>query len=246
MPTLAEPFPPPPFTGFSPDALAFLRELTANNERDWFNANKSRYETVVRDPLISLAADLAARLVKAKLPLRADPKKTMFRIHRDVRFSKDKSPYKTHAGAVLSRNGEKMAPGSLYVHIDPAGSMVVAGFYRPEPPVLAKLRRAVVADPAGWGKVVAALKRGGFALETTEALARLPKGFESAPAALAGTLKMKSWYVKQDLSATQIKSAALIETLAAFAGKVAPLLRFGWAALDQGSDPIPYASGVQR
>ncbi len=232
MPTLAEDFPPPPFTGFPPDALAFLRELTANNEREWFLPNKSRYETAVRDPLISLAADLSTRLAKAKLPLRADPKRTMFRIHRDVRFSKDKAPYKIHAGAVLSRNGEKMAPGSLYVHIDPAGSMVVAGFYRPEPPVLTKLRHAVVADPAGWAKVQASLKRAGFALKTTDALARLPKGFETAPAALAETLKMKSWYVQQDLSAAEIKSAALIETLAGFAGKVAPLLQFGWAAID--------------
>ena len=232
MPSLAEPFPPPPFTGFPPDALAFFRELTANNERAWFNANKARYETTVRDPLISLAADLSARLAKAKLPLRADAKKTMFRIHRDVRFSKDKSPYKTHAGAVLSRNGEKMAPGSLYIHVDPAGSMVVAGFYRPEPPVLAKLRHAVANDPAAWGKVAAALKSAGFALETQDTLARPPKGFEDAPATVAETLKLKSWYVEQDLTAAEIGSAALIETLAAFAGKVTPLLQFGWAAID--------------
>lgn len=195
-------------------------------------AERAGYETAVRDPLISLAATLAPRLAKDKLPLGADPKKSMFRIHRDVRFSKDKSPYKTHAGAVLSRNGEKMAPGSLYVHIDPAGSMVVAGFYMPEPPVLAKLRRAVVEDPKGWAKVEAALRRAGLALETTDAITRLPKGFETAPPGLAGTLKLKSWYVKQDLSAAEIKSAALIETLAKFANKAAPLLAFGWAVID--------------
>ena len=110
MPTLAEPFPPAPFTSFPPDAFPFFRELTANNNRDWFLANKTRYEATVLAPVASLAADLSARLAKAKLPLRAEPKKTMFRVHRDVRFFKDKSPYKTHAGAVLSRDGETLIP----------------------------------------------------------------------------------------------------------------------------------------
>lgn len=231
MPTLAEPFPPPPFTGFPPDALAFFRELAVNNERDWFNANKARYENSVRDPLISLAADLTARLAKAKLSLRADPKRSMFRIHRDVRFSKDKSPYKTHASVVFSRDGEKFTPGMLYVHIDPKGSMAVSGFYMPEPPVLTKLRKALVADAAAWAKVEAGLTRAGLTVESNEALARVPKGFEQASAALAETLKRKSWFVKQDLTAADIKSAELLETLATFAGKVAPLLTFGWAAI---------------
>ena len=114
MPTLSEPFPPPPFTGFPPDALAFLRELTANNDRAWFLANKSRYETQVRDPVSSLVTDLAARLAKTKTPLRGDAKRSLFRINRDVRFSKHKNPYKTYAGATLTRAGR--------IHIDPAES----------------------------------------------------------------------------------------------------------------------------
>ena len=231
MPTLTEPFPPPPFAGFAPDALAFLRELTANNTRDWFLPNKSRYETAVRDPLASLVTDLAARLAKTKTPLLADPKRSLFRINRDVRFSKDKSPYKTHAGATLTRDGEKLSQGLLYIHIDPLGSFAAAGFYQPDPAQLARMRGALSADPKGWTKVEAALARHGLELSREAVLARTPKGFEQAPPAVAEALKLKGWIVERKFSPAEIRTPKLLDTLVDFAGQSAPLLHFGWAAL---------------
>ncbi len=232
MPTLAEPFPPPPFTGFPPDALAFFRELTANNTRDWFLANKSRYETQVRDPLASLVTDLAARLAKTNTPLRGDAKRSLFRINRDVRFSKDKSPYKTHAGATLTRDGEKLTQGLLYIHIDPKGSFVAAGFHEPEPGQLLRMRQAVAEDPKAWGKVEAALSKNGLELTREAVLTRVPKGFERAPVAVAEALKLKWWIVERKLSPAEIGTAKLVDAVVKLAADAAPLLQFGWAALD--------------
>jgi uncharacterized protein (TIGR02453 family) len=234
MPTLAEPFPPAPFTGFTPDALAFFRELTANNERAWFLANKSRYETQVRDPLASLVTDLAARLAKTKTPLRGDAKRSLFRINRDVRFSKDKSPYKTHAGATLTRDGEKLSQGLLYIHIDPAGSFAAAGFHEPDPAQLVRMRGAIVADAAGWKKVEAALARHGLEFSHEAVLARVPKGFEQAPTAVAQALKLKGWIVERKLTPAEIATPKLVDTITKLAADAAPLLQFGWAALDRG------------
>ncbi len=232
MSTLAEPFPPPPFAGFAPDALAFLRELAANNTRDFFLPNKSRYETTVRDPLASLVTDLAARLAKTNTPLRGDAKRSLFRINRDVRFSKDKSPYKTHAGATLTRDGEKLSQGLIYIHIDPKGSFAAAGFHEPEPRELARMRQAIMADPARWKKVEAALSKSGLELSRESVLTRVPKGFERAPVAVAEALKLKWWIVERKLSPAEIGTAKLVDAVVKLAADAAPLLQFGWAALD--------------
>ena len=90
---------PAPFSGFEPDALQFLADLAANNDRSWFKPRKADYERLIKEPLEALCVALADRFDKLRLPLEADPKRSPFRIYRDVRFSKDKSPYKTAQGA---------------------------------------------------------------------------------------------------------------------------------------------------
>ena len=137
----------PPFTGFPPGALSFFRGLAANNERAWFTAHKADYERDVLAPMKSLIADLVPELQAKKLPFIGDPARAIFRIHRDVRFARDKAPYKTHAGAVLTRTGQKWNPGLLYVHVDPTGSFCAAGFYQPEPEPLSCLREAIATEP---------------------------------------------------------------------------------------------------
>src|SRR5829696_177431 len=87
------------FTGFKPQAMQFLVDLAGNNERTWFQARKDQYERLLKEPMEALCVALAERFAARSLPLRADPKKSPFRIYRDVRFSKDKSPYKTNLGA---------------------------------------------------------------------------------------------------------------------------------------------------
>ena len=89
----------PPFSGFSPEAIQFLADLAANNDRAWFQPRKADYERLLKEPLEALVAALAERFEARGIPLQADPKRSIFRIYRDTRFSKDKSPYKTNVGA---------------------------------------------------------------------------------------------------------------------------------------------------
>jgi uncharacterized protein (DUF2461 family) len=117
----AEGFPPPPFAGIPADGFAFLRELAEIQDRAWYAANKARWEQGLREPLVSLLAAVADRCAAAGIPLRADPKRGVFRLHRDTRFSADKRPFKTNAGGLLSPDGGKDRPGLLYVHLEPGG-----------------------------------------------------------------------------------------------------------------------------
>src|ERR1700745_2722316 len=109
------------FTGFSPAALQFLSGLAQHNEREWFRAHKAFYESEVQIPWARLVVQTTERLRKAKVPIRADPKRSVFRIYRDTRFSPDKRPYKTHVSAVFDRNLTKGGDGILYLHVDPGG-----------------------------------------------------------------------------------------------------------------------------
>ncbi|MEI8019889.1 MAG: DUF2461 domain-containing protein [Schlesneria sp.] len=227
----AQPIPIPPFEGFRPECMAFFRDLDNNQNKEWFAANKARYEQFARGPLKSLVVDTSTQLKKHKLPLYGDPQRSLFRINRDIRFSKDKRPYQTHASAVLTRDGEKHSPGVLYVHIDPAGSFVAAGFYCPEPPMLLALRQGLVAQQAGWGKVERALLKADLPLATDETLVRVPRGFEDVSPKLAEVLKLKNWVVRRELSATDISRPSLVDQIVALARDAKPLLNFGWDAL---------------
>lgn len=109
------------FPGFAPADLAFLSSLAAHNDRDWFTANRAVHDDVLKPALGALIADASTACAARGLPLGGDPNKSQFRIHRDVRFSKNKQPYKTHLSAVLTRDGLKMSPGMAYIHIEPEG-----------------------------------------------------------------------------------------------------------------------------
>ena len=222
-----------PFAGFPPGGLAFLREVAARQDKAWVDAHKAEYERDVRGPLGALVVALAARCAAVGLPFRADAKRSLFRLHRDVRFSPDKRPYKTAASAALTRSGEKLAPGVLYVHLDPAGSFAAAGFYHPEPDALYRMRTHVAEKPAAWRRVDRALADAGLTLGRDDALVRVPRGFEGAPASLGDALRLKSWVVRRPLAEAEVHGPGLLDAVAAFAIDAAPLLRFGWAALDR-------------
>ncbi len=227
-----EDFPPPPFEGFPPDAFAFFEEIAAHQDRAWFAANKARYQGAVLSPLASLVAGVTDRLAADGPPLRGDPKGAVFRINRDVRFSRNKDPYKTHAGAILTRDGSKKALGFLYVHLYPAGSFTAAGFFQPEADVLRDLRAWIVRKPEGWHATEAALAKRRLTLSREDALSRPPKGFEAAPPDVGEALKLKSWVVRRDLSREATMAPSLVDALADLARDAEPLLRFGWSALD--------------
>lgn len=224
---------PADFSGFPAAGLAFLRELALRQDREWVAAHKDDYERHVRAPLRALVVDTMAACIDAGLPLVGDPVRSLFRLHRDTRFTTDKSPFHTHASAVLTRTGEKQSPGVLYVQIVPRGSFAAVGFYRPDPGQLKRLRDGIVGAPAAWQRMERALADAGLALDTTDAMVRGPRGYERAPARIQAALRLRSLIVVRPLSAAEVRGASLPATLAAFAVAASPLLRFGWQALDE-------------
>lgn len=223
------------FKGFGAPALDFFRDLAARQDRTWFQDNKSVYEREVLAPMDALLRALSAEFETRGIPLTGDLKRSLFRIHRDTRFAKDKSPYKTHAGAVMFRQGAgKMSPGILYLHIDPLGCFTAAGFYRPEPEALDALREGIRVRPAEWQKLRTALGKARLALSDGDPVSRMPRGFEDmADSELAEDLRRRSFIVRRALSVREVSSAALAGRVIAFAETVLPLLRFGWRAIDE-------------
>jgi uncharacterized protein (TIGR02453 family) len=223
------------FKGLGKDALGFLRALKFHQDKAWFEENRAIYDEQVVAPLMALLDDLTAAFAKKKVPLKANGKKSIFRIYRDVRFAKDKSPYKTHAGAIMTPGGGKMeGRGLLYIHVDPEGSMVAAGFYMPDPAALARMRTAIARDKGkAFLKVEADLKKGKLALGDGEQLSRVPRGFEALKGTrLDGVIRRKSFIVELPLSEKDMASPKLPDVIADFAFRAMPLLKFGWAALD--------------
>lgn len=222
------------FRGFGKDALGFFRALKFHQDKAWFDENRVIYDEQVVAPLTALLDDLTVAFARKKIPLRADGKKSIFRIHRDVRFAKDKSPYKTHAGAVMTRTGAKTDAGLLYVHVDPEGCFVAAGFHMPDPAALTRLRTAVAKDKGRtYLKVESELKKARLALSDGEQLARVPRGLEALKGGpLDAAVRRKSFIVEEPLSGRDLSSPRLPDTIVAFAERAMPLLNFGWAALE--------------
>ena len=166
---------------FTPATFDFLRELSRNNDRSWFNANKPRYESDVKGPALNFIADFAPHLKEISEHFRADPRATggsLFRIYRDVRFSKDKRPFKTHTGIQFRHEAgrDAHAPG-FYLHIEPGQVFVGCGTWRPGGPALRKIRGAIAADSATWLRASRDRAfRTSFEL-SGESLIRAPKGF---------------------------------------------------------------------
>ena len=143
-----------------PELFAFLRDLREHNDRAWFAANRERYEAHVLDPLLQLIADFAPRLREISPEFVADPRPaggSLFRLHRDTRFSRDKTAYKTNAGVQFrhAAGRDVHAPG-FYLHLEPDAVFAAAGLWHPGPTELGRVRDAIVARPDEWGRLVAA------------------------------------------------------------------------------------------
>ena len=138
-------------TYFTDKSLKFLRALARHNERAWFQAHKADYEAHVREPFQRLLGDLQVPLARVSTHFRSDPAKvggSLFRIHRDTRFSNDKTPYKTWQGARLFHERHRQVPApSFYLHLQPGQSFVGAGLWHPEPPVQQQIRQFIFDNP---------------------------------------------------------------------------------------------------
>jgi uncharacterized protein (TIGR02453 family) len=173
------------------------------------------------------------------VPLTGDVKRSVFRINRDVRFSNDKSPYKTNAGAVWFRPGSgKNGTGFLYFHLAGSGCFMAAAFYHPDAETLGSFREAIRVRPDAFLATLTELDAAGLRLDQSDSLSRMPRGFEDlADSPVASFLKLRNFIVRRDLTSAQTQTPALVSTLVAFAQDAMPLLRFGWRAVDEVAGP---------
>jgi uncharacterized protein (TIGR02453 family) len=220
------------FAGFGPKALPFFKALKFHQSREWFEANRETYESAVKGPMGDLVEEVTERLRQTKIPIKGDRKSSLFRIHRDVRFSANKDPYKTHAGVLLSRSGNKSDPELLYFHLSPEECFFAAGFYLPDPDRLARLRAAAARAPKPFKAMAAKLKKAGLALSAEDSLKRAPRGFEAIQdPEIAAATKLKSMICQRPVGEAAIASPALADEFCAFAADALPLLKWGWDAL---------------
>ena len=218
---------PTSFKGFSPDARKFLRALRKNNDRDWFNANKARYEASVKAPLIELVSDVGVDLDQYSPGYVTDPKRAVYRIYRDVRFSNDKSPYKTHVAAVFAIKGpEKHAGAGFYFHFSADELLVGGGVYAPGSSELLKIRQHIAADP---DELRAIVKNPTFKKLFTciegEQLKRIPKGFPSDHPG-ADLLVYKQFLAGATLSASEVESPKISATITKHFKAIAPFIQY--------------------
>ncbi|HEX4860159.1 MAG TPA: DUF2461 domain-containing protein [Rhizomicrobium sp.] len=224
------------FPGMPKDFFAFFRELKKHNERAWFEDNKQRYRESVQAPMSEFVGAMAPHLRKISKNFVCDPRPnggSIFRIHRDVRFSKDKRPYKENAGCYFRHAGgcDVHAPG-FYVHFAPGELFFGGGSWMPDPKALARIREGVAARPAAWKKVLAdkTFQRA-FGGVRGEALSRPPRGF-APDHALIEDIKRKSFYALHDADAALALSPKLVGEVAKTFAVASPLVKFLCGALD--------------
>lgn len=219
------------FVGFSPDFVSFFRDLAASQDREWFHANKKRYEAVVKEPMSDFVVAVNAALAERQVPLAGDPKRSVTRINRDVRFSSDRSPYKTYTAATFTRQAGEMSPGLLYVSLSADDCFAGLGFYAVGPADLSAMRTAIAIQADAWATVTTQLGRRGHPLENGETLKRMPRGFEGhANTAVADDLRLKAYVCKLRLDPRQLGPTLPVQ-IANFASGSLPLLNFGWQAV---------------
>ncbi|MDA3914598.1 DUF2461 domain-containing protein [Oleiagrimonas sp.] len=219
---------------FTPATLRFLRQLKRNNNRAWFHEHKAQYEEHLREPFLTLIADLQEPVTRISAHYRADPSKvggSLFRIHRDVRFSHNKLPYKTWSGARFfhERRREVHAP-AFYLHIEPGNSFAGGGMWHPESKVLRSIRTFIVDNPGAWTRATGTAFRKRFDFHG-ERLKRPPRGFDPEHA-LIEDLKLKSFATGVSLDDELICSHGLVAAVANSFKQVAPLVDYLCAALD--------------
>ncbi len=222
-------------THFRPTLFAFLEDLRAHNERGWFEENRERYLHDVREPLQAFVADFASPLAKISRHFVADPRPqggSIFRIHRDVRFSRDKSPYKTHAAAqfrhVLGKDVH--APG-FYLHLEPGRVFVGAGIWRPDSATLASIREAIVDDPKAWKRAIGAKRFRDLYELGGDSLKRMPRGFDQEHP-LAEDLKRKDYVASRDYPDKKALEPDFPDEFTKACKDLRPLVRFLCEALE--------------
>ena len=215
------------FPGFEPQARQFLRELRANNNRDWFQAHKPDYEQFVRGPLLELVLELNLAIEEHSPGHNIDPRKSVYRIYRDIRFSKNKDPYKTHAAAVFPPTGmERHAGAGFYFHFSAEELLIGGGVYAPPSDVLGRIRAQIAADPDELRGILAAARfRKFYGSLDGQRLKRTPRGFAPDHPA-ADLLVYKQFLSGTTLPADVIEQPTIGPVLDQHFRAIAPLMAY--------------------
>lgn len=213
----------------TPELFQFLNELKENNDREWFQANKKRYETYVREPLLQFVTDFGLRLPEISSHFVADARRSggsLFRINRDIRFSKDKSPYKTTAGIQFrhERGKDVHAPG-FYLHLEPGGVFAGIGIWHPDTPTLSKIRDAIVENPDRWQQILSDDTFSATFQIVGESLKRAPKGYDPDHP-LIDDLKRKDFIASIQFSEEEAFRPQFIDRFAETCRTGAPYMEF--------------------
>lgn len=219
---------------FTAESLRFFRQLAAHNDKQWFEAHRGEYDQLVREPMQELVEEMLMRFRGFAPEIGGDPKRSVFRIHRDVRFSKDKSPYKTHAACwfhhrrASRRVGSEGEEGSagFYFHLEPDGrSMLGAGLWMPPRPQLDKLRDAIAEKPARFDKIARGIPKRFGGLDDSAMLKRMPRGYaEDHPA--AQWLRYQSFTSGRTLTDAEVTNTKLPSLLCREYEALLPLVRW--------------------
>ncbi|MBI4428920.1 MAG: DUF2461 domain-containing protein [Ignavibacteriales bacterium] len=220
--------PYPPFNGFPRKGIEFFKRLKRNNSRTWFEKHKDEYEAFVRMPMQSLVASLQPHFAQFAPEFEVNPRKAIFRIYRDIRFSKDKTPYKTHTAAhfVLSGKPKGFLGSGYYMHIEPGEVFAGAGIYMPDGDQLKKIRSRVARAENEFLSIIEDRKfRRLFGKLEGDKLKRVPQGYdESHP--MAQWIKFKQFFVGVSWEESRAYRKQLVGDLSNVFEMATPLVRF--------------------
>jgi uncharacterized protein (TIGR02453 family) len=217
----------PPFIGFPKEGLKFLASLKKNNNKEWFDAHKSDYENYIKQPMHEFIASMALEFKSWAPEVVANPKRSMFRIYRDIRFSKDKTPYKTHAAAWFPYGSDSELSGGFYVHISPTECILGGGIWMPPNDYLRHMREKIANDHK---RFISILKNKAFVkecgkLDEEEMLKTMPRGFDPEHPA-AHYLKLKSYTAGKSLPVEKALKKDFLKTAVTTYKAMLPLIKF--------------------
>lgn len=240
MPRSAQPALIDDFAGFPPDALRFLRALARHNDREWFEAERGRYDRAVLAPMRALVEEMDARLATFAPEIVGSPKRSIFRIHRDIRFSNDKTPYKTHAACLFYHRGvggagaagRTMQAAGFYFQIQPRNSFIGGGVWMPPTPTLKLLRASILDAPHALARILQtpSFRRVFGTLDGEGMLVRYPRGV-TAETPGADLLRYRSFTAWRPFDDAELATAALADQLEEAMRALLPLIRWANAAL---------------
>ncbi len=220
---------------FTPRTFKFLRDLAANNERQWFKDHQADYEKHVREPALDFIGDFDARLQKISPHFVADTRKvggSLFRIQRDTRFAKDKTPYKENTGMQFRHEAAKdvHAPG-FYINIQPGECYMGVGLWRPETQAAYAIRARIADKPAEWKKASRGERFTDVFALGGDTLVHPPKGYD-ADHPFIEDLKRKDFIASTRLTQSQVTSAGFLDDFTEMCTRTVPFMRFLCAAID--------------